>query len=108
MDCGILVVSAADGAMPQTKEHVLLCRQVGVSTIIAFINKCDVVQDPELHELVEMEIREILNQYEYDGDNAFIIKGSALSACNDVEPELGEQRVLELLNGVDRVIELSS
>ena len=90
MDCGILVVSATDGAMPQTREHVLLCRQVGVKTIIVFINKCDVVEDEELHELVEMEVREILSKYDYDGDNAIVIKGSALAACNDTEPAIGE------------------
>ena len=80
MDGGILVVSAADGAMPQTREHILLCRQVGVKNIIVFLNKCDLVTDPEMHELVEMEVRELLNQYEYDGDNVPIIKGSALAA----------------------------
>ena len=101
MDCGILVVSAADGAMPQTREHVLLCRQVGVTKIIAFINKLDMVKDPELHELVEMEIREILNEYEYDGENTQIIKGSALAACNDTDHEIGEKKVMELLKAMD-------
>lgn len=91
MDGGILVVSAADGAMPQTREHILLCRQVGVKNIIVFLNKCDVVTDPEMHELVEMEIRELLNTYEYDGDNTPIIKGSALCALNGTDPELGEK-----------------
>jgi len=91
MDGGILVVSAADGAMPQTREHILLCRQVGVKNIIVFLNKCDVVTDPEMHELVEMEIRELLNSYEYDGDNTPIIKGSALCALNGTEPEIGEK-----------------
>lgn len=106
MDCGILVVSATDGAMPQTREHVLLCRQVGVKTIIVFINKCDVVQDEELHELVEMEVREILSKYEYDGDNAIVIKGSALAACNDTDPEIGEQQVKELLRQMDENVEV--
>lgn len=91
MDGGILVVSAADGAMPQTREHILLCRQVGVKNIIVFLNKCDIVTDPEMHELVEMEIRELLNTYEYDGDNTPIIKGSALCALNGTDPELGEK-----------------
>ena len=91
MDGGILVVSAADGAMPQTREHILLCRQVGVKNIIVFLNKCDMVTDPEMHELVEMEIRELLNNYEYDGDNTPIIKGSALCALNGTDPELGEK-----------------
>jgi elongation factor Tu len=90
MDGGILVVSAADGAMPQTREHILLCRQVGVKNIIVFLNKCDLITDPEMHELVEMEVRELLNQYEYDGDNVPIIKGSALAALTGGDPVLGE------------------
>jgi elongation factor Tu len=106
MDCGILVVSATDGAMPQTREHVLLCRQVGVKTIIVFINKCDVVTDEELHELVEMEVREILSQYDYDGDNSIVVKGSALAACNDTEPEIGEKQIKLLLNHMDESIEI--
>lgn len=69
MDGGILVVSASDGAMPQTREHILLCRQVGVKNIIIYLNKCDVVDDEEMHDLVEMEVRELLSQYEYDGEN---------------------------------------
>ena len=89
MDGGILVVSAADGAMPQTREHILLCRQVGVKNIVVFLNKCDIVTDPEMHELVEMEVRELLNTYEYDGDNTVFVKGSALCALNGTEPELG-------------------
>jgi len=89
MDGGILVVSAADGAMPQTREHILLCRQVGVKSIIVFLNKIDLVEDPEMHELVEMEVRELLSSYEYDGDNIPIIKGSALAALNGTDPELG-------------------
>ena len=80
MDGGILVVSATDGAMPQTREHILLCRQVGVKTIIIFLNKCDVVEDEEMHELVEMEVRELLSEYDYDGDDAVMVKGSALLA----------------------------
>lgn len=91
MDGGILVVSAADGAMPQTREHILLCRQVGVKNIIVFLNKCDLVTDPEMHELVEMEVRELLNTYEYDGDNVPIIKGSALCALQGTDPVLGEK-----------------
>jgi len=104
MDAGILVVSATDGAMPQTREHILLCRQVGVGTIIVFINKCDVANDPELQELVEMEVRDLLSKYEYDGDNTTFIRGSALCAMNDTEPELGEKKVLELLNIMDTTI----
>ena len=106
MDAGILVVSATDGAMPQTREHILLCRQVGVGSIIVFMNKCDVVTDSELHELVEMEVREILTQYEYDGANTKFIKGSALCACNETDPEIGENRILELLNIMDTNIPL--
>lgn len=89
LDGAVLVVSAADGAMPQTREHILLCRQVGVKTIIVFLNKCDIVDDEEMHELVEMEVRELLSAYEYDGDNAVFVKGSALSALNGTDPELG-------------------
>lgn len=89
MDGGILVVSATDGAMPQTREHILLCRQVGVKSIIVFLNKCDVITDPEMHELVEMEVRELLNQYEYNGDTTVFVKGSALCALNGTDPELG-------------------
>ncbi len=90
MDGGILVVSAADGAMPQTREHILLCRQVGVKNIIVYLNKCDLVDDEEMHELVEMEVRELLSQYEYDGDDTIFIKGSALSALEGKDPEIGE------------------
>lgn len=93
MDGGILVVSAADGAMPQTREHILLCRQVGVKTIIVFMNKCDLVQDEEMHELVEMEVRELLSYYDYDGDNTVFVKGSALSALNGTDPEIGEKAI---------------
>jgi len=93
MDGGILVVSAADGAMPQTREHILLCRQVGVKKIIIYLNKCDLIQDEEMHELVEMEVRELLNYYEYDGDDTSIIKGSALSALNGTDPEIGVESI---------------
>merc|ERR1711865_1071690 len=101
MDGGILVVSATDGAMPQTREHILLCRQVGVKTIIIFLNKCDVVEDEEMHELVEMEVRELLSACEYDGDNAVFIKGSALCALNGTDPELGERAMEELTAAMD-------
>lgn len=104
MDAGILVVSATDGAMPQTREHILLCRQVGVHTIIVFINKCDVANDPELQELVEMEVRELLTKYEYNGDETKFVRGSALCAMNDTEPEIGEKRVLELVDIMDNTI----
>ena len=101
MDGGILVVSAADGAMPQTREHILLCRQVGVKTIIVFLNKCDLVQDEEMHELVEMEVRELLSYYDYDGDNTTFIKGSALSALNGTDPELGMEAMEQLVGAMD-------
>ena len=101
MDGGILVVSATDGAMPQTREHILLCRQVGVKNIIVFLNKCDVVQDEEMHELVEMEVRELLSAYDYDGDNTIIVKGSALCALNGTDPELGKNAIEKLVQAMD-------
>ncbi|WP_422449367.1 GTP-binding protein, partial [Thermoanaerobacterium sp. DL9XJH110] len=87
MDGAILVVSAADGPMPQTREHILLSRQVGVPKIVVFLNKEDMVDDPELIELVEMEVRELLSEYEFDGDNAPIVVGSALKALEDPDGE---------------------
>eukprot|EP00331_Platyophrya_macrostoma_P007578 CAMPEP_0176425054 /NCGR_PEP_ID=MMETSP0127-20121128/11184_1 /TAXON_ID=938130 /ORGANISM="Platyophrya macrostoma, Strain WH" /LENGTH=473 /DNA_ID=CAMNT_0017806189 /DNA_START=271 /DNA_END=1692 /DNA_ORIENTATION=- len=104
MDAGILVVSAVDGAMPQTREHILLCRQVGVKTIIVFLNKIDIAKDAEIHELVEMEVKELLNKYEYPGDDTSFVKGSALCACNGTDPEIGEQAILKLLETMDTVI----
>lgn len=101
MDGGILVVSATDGAMPQTREHILLCRQVGVKNIIVFLNKCDMVQDEEMHELVEMEVRELLSQYDYDGDNTEIIKGSALCALNGTDDEIGKNAIDKLVKAMD-------
>lgn len=101
MDGGILVVSAADGAMPQTREHILLCRQVGVKNIIVFLNKCDLVQDEEMHELVEMEVRELLASYDYDGDNVSFIKGSALSALNGTDAEIGTEAIEKLVQAMD-------
>ena len=83
-----------------------MCRQVGVKTIIVFLNKCDIVTDPEMHELVEMEVRELLNQYEYDGDNAVFIKGSALCALQGTEPDLGEKAMEQLINALDTKIEV--
>ena len=107
MDGAILVVSAADGPMPQTREHILLSRQVGVPYIVVFMNKCDQVDDPELLELVEMEIRELLNEYEFPGDDTPIIKGSALAAleCTSTDPNAPEYApILELMNAVDEYI----
>ena len=104
MDGGILVVSATDGPMPQTREHILLARQVGVPSIVCFLNKCDMVQDEELIELVEMELRELLSFYQFPGDDIPIIRGSALCALEGREPELGEQAILKLMEAVDASI----
>ena len=101
MDGGILVVSAADGAMPQTREHILLCKQVGVKNIVIFLNKIDQIDDEEMHELVEMEVRELLSSYDYDGDNCEFIKGSALCALNGTDPEIGEQAIGKLVEAMD-------
>ncbi|MDQ0340184.1 elongation factor Tu [Caldalkalibacillus uzonensis] len=103
MDGAILVVSAADGPMPQTREHILLSRQVGVPAIVVFLNKCDMVDDEELLELVEMEVRDLLSEYEFDGDNVPVIKGSALKALEDPSSEWG-QKILELMDAVDEYI----
>ncbi|MGV0923014.1 elongation factor Tu [Empedobacter tilapiae] len=103
MDGGILVVAATDGPMPQTREHILLCRQVNVPRIVVFLNKVDMVDDAELLELVEMEVRDLLSSYEYDGDNTPVIQGSALGALNG-EPQWVET-VLNLMNNVDEWIE---
>ena len=104
MDGAILVVSAADGPMPQTREHILLARQVGVPALVVFLNKVDMVDDPELLELVEMEVRELLSSYQFPGDDIPIVKGSALMALEDKNPDLGEKAVLELMAAVDAYI----
>lgn len=104
MDGAILVVASTDGPMPQTREHILLARQVGVPRIAVFMNKVDLVDDEELLELVEMEVRELLSFYEYDGDNAPVIQGSALGALNGEAQ--WEEKVMELMNSVDEYIEL--
>ncbi|WP_240229340.1 elongation factor Tu [Devosia lacusdianchii] len=104
MDGAILVVSAADGPMPQTREHILLARQVGVPALVVFLNKCDMVDDPELLELVELEVRELLSSYEFPGDDIPIIKGSALAALEDSDKKLGHDAVLELMRAVDEYI----
>ena len=103
MDGAILVVSAADGPMPQTREHILLARQVGVPRIVVFLNKADMVDDEELIELVEMEVRELLSEYEFDGDEAPVVVGSALKALEDPEGEWGD-KIVELMNQVDEYI----
>jgi elongation factor Tu len=104
MDGAILVVSAADGPMPQTREHILLARQVGVPALVVFLNKVDMVDDPELLELVEMEVRELLSSYQFPGDDIPIIKGSALSALEDSDKKLGHDAILELMRAVDDYI----
>ncbi len=104
MDGAILVVSATDGPMPQTREHILLARQVGVPALVVFMNKVDLVDDPEILELVELEIRELLSKYEFPGDDIPIIKGSAVAALENKTPEIGQQAVLELMKAVDDYI----
>ena len=104
MDGAVLVVSAADGPMPQTREHILLSRQVGVPYIVVYMNKCDMVDDEELLELVEMEIRELLDKYEFPGDDTPIIRGSALKALEGEKSELGEESVLALAEALDSYI----
>ena len=103
MDGAILVVAATDGVMAQTKEHILLSRQVGVPYIVVFMNKCDMVDDEELLELVEMEIRELLNEYEFPGDDTPVIQGSALKALEDPNGEWGD-KIMELMDAVDKYI----
>uniref|UniRef100_UPI00289C05A9 elongation factor Tu n=1 Tax=Brevundimonas sp. TaxID=1871086 RepID=UPI00289C05A9 len=104
MDGAILVVSAADGPMPQTREHILLARQVGVPALVVFMNKVDLVDDKELLELVEMEVRELLSSYQFPGDDIPVTMGSAKAATDGVNPEIGEQQVLKLMETVDAYI----
>ena len=104
MDGAILVVSAADGPMPQTREHILLARQVGVPAIVVYMNKVDQVDDPELLELVELEVRELLSSYEFPGDDLPVIKGSALAALEGRDEEIGKSSILELMKAVDEYI----
>ena len=104
MDGGILVVAATDGPMPQTREHILLAKQVGIPNLVVFLNKVDLVEDEELLELVEMEVRELLDFYEFDGDAIPIIRGSALAAAEGRNPEIGSERIMELMAAVDEHI----
>jgi elongation factor Tu len=104
MDGAILVVSSADGPMPQTREHILLARQVGVPALVVFMNKVDMVDDPELLDLVELEVRELLSKYDFPGDDIPIVKGSALCALEDRQPEIGREAVLKLMAEVDAYI----
>jgi len=104
MDGGILVVNAADGPMPQTREHILLARQVGVPALVVFLNKVDQVDDEELLELVEMEVRELLSEYEFPGDDIPIVKGSALAALEGRDDEIGKNQIIELMKSVDEYV----
>src|ERR1700739_3597608 len=104
MDGAILVVSASDGPMPQTREHILLARQVGVPSLVVYMNKCDMVDDPELLDLVELEVRELLKSYQFPGDDLPVVRGSALMALENKTRELGEKAVLKLMAEVDRYI----
>lgn len=101
MDGAVIVVAATDGSMPQTREHLLLARQVGMQKLVIFINKVDAVDDPEMLELVEMEMRDLLTQYGFDGENTPIVKGSALCALNGTNPEIGVNAIKELMDSVD-------
>ncbi len=104
MDGAIRVVSAADGPMPQTREHILLARQVGVPALVVFMNKCDMVDDPELLDLVEMEVRELLSKYDFPGDDIPIVRGSALMALEGKNPDMGAKAILKLMEAVDSYI----
>jgi elongation factor Tu len=106
MDGAILVVSAVDGPMPQTREHILLARQVGVPHIVVFLNKCDVADDPELVDLVEIEVRDLLSKYQYDGDNAPVVRGSAIKALQGETGELAGEAIVKLFEALDSYIEL--
>lgn len=108
MDGAILVVSATDGPMPQTREHILLAKQVGVPAIVVFMNKVDMVEDSELVDLVEMEVRDLLNKYDFPGDDTPIIKGSALCALEGKQPELGKEAILKLAEAIDTFIPMPS
>src|SRR3954447_18502639 len=104
MDGAILVVSAADGPMPQTREHILLARQEGVPALVVYLNKVDMVDDPELLELVELEVRELLSKYDFPGDDVPIVKGSALAALEGRDEALGKNSIGELMDAVDEFI----
>ena len=106
MDGGIIVVSATDGQMPQTREHLLLARQVGIKKLVVFINKVDMISDPEMLELVDMEMRELLSTYNFDGENTPIIMGSALAALEGRDPKIGEEKIAELVGACDSWLEL--
>lgn len=106
MDGAIIVVSATDGQMPQTREHLLLARQVGIKKLVVFINKVDQISDPEMLELVDMEMRDLLGTYNFDGEGTPIVMGSALAALDGRDPEIGEKKILELVKACDEWLEL--
>jgi len=106
LDGAIIVVSATDGQMPQTKEHLLLAKQVGINKLLVFINKVDQVDDPEMLELVEMEMRDLLGEYGFDGENTPVIMGTALAALEGKDPERGQKKVLELMEAADTWLDL--
>ena len=106
MDGAILVVSAVDGTMPQTREHVLLARQVGVPRIVVFLNKCDVVDDPELLDLIELEVRELLSTYQFDGDRVPIVRGAAIKALHGEKGPLADEAILQLFEALDGYVPL--
>src|SRR5215510_2740794 len=106
MDGAILLVSAVDGVMPQTREHILLARQVGVPRIVVFLNKCDVVHDAELLDLIELEVRELLSKHQFDGENVPIIRGAAVKALNGEKGALADEAILKLFAALDGYIEL--
>ena len=106
MDGAIIVVSATDGQMPQTREHLLLARQVGIKKLVVFINKVDMIQDSEILDLVDMEIRDLLNTYNFDGENTPIIMGSALAALDGKNDDIGKTKILELIDACDQWLEV--
>jgi elongation factor Tu len=106
MDGGIIVVSATDGQMPQTREHLLLARQVGIKRLVVFINKVDVIDDKEMLELVEMEMRDLLSTYNFEGDDTPIVMGSALAALEGRDPEIGASKIEELIAACDSWLEV--
>ena len=106
MDGAIIVVSATDGQMPQTREHLLLARQVGIKKLVVFVNKVDMIADPEMLELVDMEMRDLLASYNFDGENTPIVMGSALAALEDKTPEIGATKIVELIKACDEWLEL--
>ena len=106
MDGAIIVVSATDGQMPQTREHLLLARQVGIKKLVVFINKVDMISDPEMLELVDMEMRDLLATYDFDGENTPIVMGSALAALDGKNPEIGKNKIIELMQACDAWLDL--